>query len=356
MLFLCFLGNLRKNDPRLGPVQISPASSLSLPSVCILPKFETDESTVYFTNRKRKQTTPQKNVRRRNGSAKKRRNTTKSAGNRNLLQEEAPELGSLKGDFNWNTIFDEFFGTADGALSVTPTSMASRPSTNESRGTAGQSTEDLTSAAMLSLDMLSLPDLPEPMATSGDENVSSSNVTSQAQTVPTSSWQVFNKNPEVFNKNGNNESNQAKDSASAGDLPLLEECDLLFPDATDSDSDILSGFLKNVDDLDLTITGTQIAPPEDWIPVSPDLEAILCETQNDESQTSSGVDVDSLLLTPSPPTNPDQYLSSAASNKKRKQKNKKNELDLNNNDNTDSPKAITKRQTNWTQNYFTKVH
>jgi len=173
----CFLGNLRRNDPRLGPVQISPASSLSLPSVSILPKFESDEIPV-FTNRKRKQTTPQKTVRRRNGSAKKRRNT-KSAGNRNVLQEEAPELGSLKGEFNWNTIFDEFFGTTEAAISVTPTSLASRPSTNESRGTAGQSTEDLTTNTLLSLDMLSLPDIPEP--SSADENQMSSAPNTQLQ-------------------------------------------------------------------------------------------------------------------------------------------------------------------------------
>jgi len=144
------------------------------------------------------------------------------------------------------------------------------------------------------------------------------------------------------------------------DLPLLEDCDLLFPEpGNDSDLDSISGFLKNVDDLDLTVTGRQIAPPPDWIPVSPDLEAILCETQNDDfDHPTSTLDVDNLLLTPSPPTNPDQYLSTASTNKRRKQKTRRN--DFSNNSTPEPNKTLSKRQSNqgpnWQQTFATKVH
>ena len=338
-------------------MQISPASSLSLPSVAALPKFETEEIPV-FTNRKRKQTTPQKTVRRRSESAKKRRNNTKSAGIRNLLQEEAPELGSLKGEFNWNTIFDEFFGSTEAAISVTPTSLASRPSTNESRGATGQSTEDLTANTLLSLDMLSLPDLPEPSEI--DENNTTS-LPNASQTSQTPSWPHTSKNgPHI--KQESNKIHDIKTPSVVCDLPLLEDCDLLFP-ATEIDSDLdsISGLLKNGDNLDLTVTGTQIAPPADWIPVSPDLEAILRETQNDDFvHPTSTAEVENLLLTPSPPDDPEQYLSATSSNKRRKPKAKKVNRNLSNSSNSSTPeptKTASKRQSNWQQqNFVTKVH
>ena len=324
-----FAGNLRKADPRLEPVQISPASSLSLPSVPIFPKFDSDEAP-HFSNRKRKQTTPQKSVRRWNSSAKKRRNNSKL--NKNLLQEEAPELGSLKGDFNWNTIFDEFFGATEAALSVTPTSLASRPSTNEgadSRDTIGQITDDVAAGALLALDMLSLPDLPEPG--SNDENHEKSGTAAKAENGKkgenTLRSQVEPKQEQIVKLTDKISS----DSSGGGDLPILEDCDFLFPDSsTESDFESVNGFLKNVDNLDLTVTGTQIAPPPEWVPVSPELETILCETQNDEIyEHPAPLDIDSLLSGASSASTPstDQYLSFAANAKKgRKQKPKKNEI------------------------------
>lgn len=349
--------NLRRNDPRLEPVQISPASSLSLPTVPHLPKFEKDEGTT-FLNRKRKQTTPQKSVRRRTIGAKKRRNNIRSAGNRNLLQEEAPELGSLKGDFNWNTIFDEVFGATEAALSVTPTSLASRPSTNEgneSREITSRLTDDVTNGTLLALDMLSLPDIPEPEINDENHDTPSALLDANKET----SWQIKSESRNIYPEEKMHVTTKPfpLPISKQIELPTLEDCDLFFPESNEPEMDSL-----NIDDIDLTITGKQIAPPEEWIPVSPDLEAILCETQNDEvllQHPSDTLDVDRLLMfNPSPQNNnPDQYLSSVEIIKKRKQKSRKTDpVQDNNNSIIDQNSPFKNQQTTWQQNHLTSFN
>ena len=71
-----------------------------------LAKMETKDLSA--ANRKKKQASSQKLICCR-GPAKKRLENVKTNGHQNFLQEEAPGIGSFKGDFNWNINFDEFF-------------------------------------------------------------------------------------------------------------------------------------------------------------------------------------------------------------------------------------------------------
>ena len=327
-----------------------------MPSVPLLPKFEKDER-AKNSNRKRKQATPQRAVRRRTASAKKRRNNVRSAGNRNLLQEEAPELGSLKGDFNWSTIFDEFFGATEAALSITPTSLASRPSTNEgneSRDANVHVNDDVTNGTLLALDMLSLPDLPEP-ATNDENHEIPATFQESNNVLP---WQVISDTTAVNldDKDQKIEEKPAPPGSKPLELPTFQDCNLFLSESEAPDIESL-----NVDDIDLTITGKQISPPEEWIPVSPDLESILCETQNDEiifQHPSETLDVDSLFLLNSPAQdNPDQYLSSVKMVKKRKEKTRKTNLVQNANNVLEQKNSSLKKQhTVWHHGNLSTFH
>nr|CAB3246982.1 Orphan Fox-2 transcription factor protein [Phallusia mammillata] len=62
----------------------------------------------------------------------------------------------------------------------------------------------------------------------------------------------------------------------------------------------VDSLLIDVGDIDLTITGRQIEPPPEWVPVSGDIDAILCEKQEENLlNTTEGLcsaeDLSSLL-------------------------------------------------------------
>ena len=124
-----------------------------------LAKIETEDASA--ASSKGKQTFSQ-NLIRRLGVAKKQRNGVKTNRHQNLLQEKAPELGSFKEEFNWNTVFDEFFGDNEGDSSVRSTPLVSRPSTHDDcHYVTSRLYDNVASVSLLSHDILLLPDLPD---------------------------------------------------------------------------------------------------------------------------------------------------------------------------------------------------
>ena len=105
-------------------------------------------------SRKGKQASPQ-NIVRRLGVPKKRLKYVKTNGHQNVLQEEALELGLL------NSTETQFSGDNDD-LSVTPTSLVSRPSTHDDgHDVTSRFSGDVAAVLLLSHGILLLPDLPD---------------------------------------------------------------------------------------------------------------------------------------------------------------------------------------------------
>nr|XP_026694096.1 transcription factor protein isoform X1 [Ciona intestinalis] len=176
------------------------------------------------SNRKRKQVAPQKVIRRKNTKKRRNINENSSPVSPNLLEEEAPELGSLKGDFNWNSILDGLFPTSPGDLSL---------SANE-------------------------------------EKVCNEFLTKH--------------DGSMFAHNGFND-NVNKENGDNGLLPHLhEQCEdgyFPFTDTSTEETKYFKEFLDEKNELDLTVTGHQIEIPSEWEPVTSTLNDILCEKQDD---------------------------------------------------------------------------
>ncbi|XP_076801422.1 uncharacterized protein LOC143445910 [Clavelina lepadiformis] len=270
-------------------------------------------------SRKRKQTTPQKVVRRRNVKKRRDAKLLKTTNNRNLLQEQAPELGSLKGDFNWNSIFEEFFTNQEAQLCVTPTSMASRSSCHDEVDIIGQFSDDVTSGAFLAHDEIILPHLPKTTVNDENQDVLASYTTSGGNN-SNSSWNT---------SNDRDFSSTAKDDVQ-GDKPVVSSDPQLgsdlkheFENVEKDDFDTIDGFLKDVGELDLTITGRQIEPPPEWVTECPDLDAILCEKQNDILfENMADVNLDPIFH-PLQSNDPDDQNSPRSRNNGRGRKNKR---------------------------------
>ena len=255
-------------SPRLEPISnhVSPISSLSVPSISSLLQLEHDDS---FSNRKRKQTTPQKLVRRRNGAAKKRRNSHRTTEIQNLLQEEAPELGSLKGDFNWNTIFDEFFGGVDTDLSTTPTSLASRASSNDgsdNREAVGRFSDDVVTGSLLAHDILISPECENSKAVSA----SSRSKTQTWHSPNDCSLHPTNEN-RCFVQKSNVQSTREQVSSS-------KECNMnVYNTTRNNDHDSIACFLNEAPQLDLSLTEPHVETTTTWDFFGPDLDGVLRE-------------------------------------------------------------------------------
>ena len=126
-------------------------------------------------SRKRKQASPQKLIRRL-GVAKKRLKNVKTNRHQNLLQEEALELGFL------NSTATHFFDDNDD-LSVTPTSLVSRPSTHDDgHDVTSRFSGDVASVLLLSHGILLLPDL---------QNTTPAGVTRQGPPSVMSGFSIF---------------------------------------------------------------------------------------------------------------------------------------------------------------------
>ena len=253
-----FSGRLQDTSPRLQSTEndFSPNDGLSIASIS---KSTDNEDPFFLCGRKRKQASPQKLIRRRNAGVKRRR--AKSSRHQNLLQEEAPELGSLKGDFNWNSVFDEFFGTNDTQLSVTPTSLPSRSSTREVSYATGRYSDDVVSGSLLAHDMLLLPDLPQ-------TNIDTK-ATSFKPLRRSASWRSPN------------------DCTLHPGTPLQPPPSLVqhVPPKHQSSNlaeESIQGFLKEVEELDLSVTEKRSEPTNSWIPQCAELDEILRENQQSD--------------------------------------------------------------------------
>ena len=223
-------------------------------------------------SRKRKQTSPQKLIRRR-GSAKKRRENVKTNRHQNLLQEEAPELGSLKGDFNWNTIFDEFFGDNDEDLSITPTSLVSRLSTHDDgHEVTSRFSDDVASVSLLSQDLLILPDLP-------DTNNESCRIT----------FETNKKAPKKSSKDIllNSPHNAALSRIPLNFTPTDQKNTNVQKSTQNLDHDSFKAFLEEVGELDLMVVGQQVVPTPSCVSECTELEDLLCGSSSTPVLTSS---------------------------------------------------------------------
>ena len=216
-------------------------------------KSTDNDDNLSLAGRKRKQASPQKLVRRRSGAAKKRRNAGKATGNQNLLKEEAPELGSLKGDFNWNTIFDEFFGANDTELSLTPASVPPKTQCH-GNGVNGPFADDVVSGSLLAHDLLVLPDLPDTNCSNSVKSTSSGLKKDSAQ------WQ----SPNDCNLHPTN--NEFLDHAISSSLSSVADQNI-------------NEFMKEVE-FGLTVTSKQVDPSTSWLPECSELEELL--NQNTE--------------------------------------------------------------------------
>jgi len=187
---------------------------------------------------------------------------------KNLLQEQAPELGSLKGDFNWNSIFDDFFGATEGALSITPTSLsstttASTPSNLDSGRSSISKVTSIHHTGSVSWSESKV----------NDENQDASLSCLIDQTVE-SPWSLLHDDLTPLCKPPSPPEHAAGQSSSADDF-------FIEGPGEPQDRKAKQTFFEDVCDIDLTITGKHISPPEGWTPVTADLSDILCEKHDE---------------------------------------------------------------------------
>lgn len=223
----------------------------------VLNVFPKKKNTTFLTisGRKRKQPSPQKVFHKETSMQgyKCRSKTDKQ----DLLQEQAPELGSLKGDYNWNSVFDDFFGPSNTevaratGLAVTKSSTATVPSDiiTNLMGNNGPGPIQPLGTLILQGDNVEELNNENKFSTTGQNN----------NFDETDAWNRSDNEKEIFA--------YCNPDYSALSLDQIN-------DEKDMDN------LIDVGDIDLTITGRQIEPPAEWVPVSGDIDAILCEKQD----------------------------------------------------------------------------
>ena len=221
-------------------------------------------------NRKRKQTMPQKIVRLCHEQKRKRYNNTDltlsldQLEDLNPFRDQASEVGSLKGDFNWNTIFDDF--TSDNLLNESSIS-----SSNNSSSSQSVTSPDLqTASSFFSLAFSNL----------------TSNRSNKSQLTFSELDQNSNNN-ENLNLFANDDFNTNSYDAGQDEMEKLLNGDSMFNSISDMDSNVemindesisINEFFPGA--LDLTVQGHHITAPAEWEPVGTGLETILCESQD----------------------------------------------------------------------------
>lgn len=222
---------------------------------------------------KRKQATPQKIAK-----SKKSKQQQQQAGKINLFEDQAPELGSLKGEFTFTNILEEMrLNSSHGGSSVNSSlSLPNTPNLAASRRSRGNAPVPSTSAATTSNDGLftdvMLPIDPSLLLTSsgGSGHIPrlSSPLNLDVDTVPHDLIDEF------FNTTDKHVrasmESIGKRRGTALNTPTFE---------LDSD-DFDLNLSKSVEALDLTVTGSKIEPPDGWIPDPTTLEMVLGEKQD----------------------------------------------------------------------------
>lgn len=183
--------------------------------------------------------------------------------------EHAPELGSLKGDFNWGSIFDDLLS---GDCLETPSVSSS--STRLPTSTLTSSTDSRTYSA--EEDPIATFLLRDPaLLSSGRSDSNNENADLLLHTVPTSvaSNKMKLEPPPLLDM-------EDYQTSTFDEYDFSEH----FPKSNSLNSSLTDIFQTH--DVDLTITGHHIAEPPDWIPAGADLDAILCETNDLNLPTS----------------------------------------------------------------------
>lgn len=271
----------------------------------------------------------------------------------NLLEDQAPELGSLKGDFNWGTILDEIFDGSNAgssvnsslSMSLTPTPSVSRKKASGAPVTTTliRSNEGIFSDIMLSSEMdiarshesrsirnglptnnsdtrratLRSPPLQLMMSSSSTDWIKSEKI------------DVDHIDPSLFvnDKHADGLQQEPRQNGEPLHTPTLTEVEL-----------DLCGFLKDVEALDLTVTGKQIEPPENWEPI----ERILCEKQEENLGIEFPSSSNDQYLTRSPMSslNTDEN-SPRGQSKKKKSRRRPGSASSGNDSTNTSPRRIT---------------
>jgi len=229
-----------------------------------------NRASMNLLNRKRKQTMPQKIVRLCHEQKRRRYNNTDltlsldQLEDLNPFRDQASEVGSLKGDFNWNTIFDDF--TSDNLLNESSIS-----SSNNSSSSQSVTSPDLqTASSFFSLAFSNL----------------TSNRSNKSQLTFSELDQNSNNN-ENLNLFANDDFNTNSYDAGQDEMEKLLNGDSMFNSISDMDSNVemindesisINEFFPGA--LDLTVQGHHITAPAEWEPVGTGLETILCESQD----------------------------------------------------------------------------
>ncbi|XP_039272091.2 uncharacterized protein LOC120346425 [Styela clava] len=225
---------------------------------------------------KRKQATPQKIAKSKKSKQQQQQQQLQQpkAEKINLFEDQAPELGYLKGEFTFTSILEEMRlngshcgSSVNSSLSLpnTPNLAASR----KSRGNAPTSAT-MTSNESLFTDVM-LPIDPSLLLTSSGGSVhipNSSPLNLDMDTVPHDLIDDF------FNTDKHARASiesLGRRRGTALNTPTFE---------LDPNDDFDIGISKSVEALDLTVTGSKIEPPDGWIPDPTTLDLVLGEKQD----------------------------------------------------------------------------
>lgn len=248
-----------------------------------------------YLNRKRKQTMPQKIVRLHKG--KRRRGAHQNENQlstlldqleENPLRDQASqEVGPLKGDFNWTTVFDDF-GSGTGGDTLLDTGTA--PLLSPTQLSLNDSASSLFNLAFGSLVSGTGAGRLAPSGR-GESNENLFTVGADAADFAPPLTASYVESDEMSASGSPHQDDMDKllmgdsffqsladDVAGLDDHPSIS-IDEFFHAACSSSSST-SGAGGGGGGLDLTVQGHGISAPPHWAPVGADLETILCESQD----------------------------------------------------------------------------
>ena len=212
----------------------------------------------------------------------------------NPLKEQAPELGSIKGDFNWTTVFDDF-GT-DNIMTDAQTNSSCVKTLNSPLLTPNTLNDSATSFFNNALNNL---------ATSGTKiQLKNSQYIADSQKndnlIPNNeNFNLLADDKSIFTSSFNLETSlpfqSEMDKFILNDSIFQSISDISGTDATtdglvpDSRNNSVSidDFFQGKSGLDLTVQGHQITAPPYWTPVEGHLDSILRESHESNLSPSN---------------------------------------------------------------------
>jgi len=282
----------------IASVSIFSLANRGLSNECVTSSASTALS---ILNRKRKQTAPQKIVNKNNNLKHSRKNSNSELSSlleefsdSNPLKEQAPELGSLKGDFNWTTVFDDF-GT-DNIMTDAQTNSSCVKSLNSPLLTPNTLNDSATSFFSNALNNLASSgtkiqqkNIKYTTELEKNDNIipnnENFNLLAEDKSIFTSSFSLENSLPfqNDIDKFIINDSIFHSISDISGNDTTI---DGLVPDSRNNSVSI-DDFFQGKSGLDLTVQGHQITAPPYWTPVEGHLDSILRENHESNLSPSS---------------------------------------------------------------------